>query len=36
MRMTGPAAEEIGLHLGPRISSAFPAMLSALVERAEP
>jgi hypothetical protein len=36
MRMTGPAAEKIGLHLGPQISSDFPAMLSALVERAEP
>lgn len=36
MPMTGPAAPAIVLHLGPRILSDFPAMLSVLVERAEP
>jgi Polyketide cyclase / dehydrase and lipid transport len=36
MEITGPAAEEIGPHVGPQISSDLNEMLSALVERAEP
>ena len=34
MEITGPAADQIGPQLGPQISSDFPQLLSALVERA--
>ena len=34
MEITGPAADQIGPKLGPQISSDFPQLLSALVERA--
>jgi uncharacterized protein YndB with AHSA1/START domain len=33
--ITGPAADEVGPQLGPAITADFPAVLAALVQRAE-
>ena len=35
MEITGPAADTLGLQIGPEISGDFPETLAALVERAE-
>jgi hypothetical protein len=35
MEITGPAADTLGPQIGPEISSDFPQVLAALVERAE-